>query len=36
VLAKDTDVLEIQRYRDSRPRYWQSQHNRKTAVWLPR
>ena len=36
VLAKDTNVLEIQRYRDSQPRYWQSQNNRKTAVWLPR
>ncbi|MDH3972013.1 MAG: MBL fold metallo-hydrolase, partial [Gammaproteobacteria bacterium] len=36
VLAKDTDVLEIQRYRDSSRRYWDSGKNRKTAVWLPR
>ena len=28
VLAKDTDALEIQRYRDSQPHYWQSQNNR--------
>jgi competence protein ComEC len=28
MLAKDTDVLEIQRHRDSQPRYWQPQNNR--------
>ena len=28
MLAKDTDVPEIQRYRDSQPRYWHSGNNR--------